>query len=148
MFFSEIRQTTLPLILLVMLFLLPRQTAAETLAVIVNPQSEVSRLSNTEVMQIFMGKAPTFPNGKPLKVVYQREGSEVRTAFEKKALKKDSLQVKAYWVRMLFTGRGEPPPSLADGPAVTSRVAGDPKAVGYVKASDVNDSVRVVFSVD
>lgn len=132
---------------LMMLIAITEIAHAENLVVIVNPQSGITQLSNTDVMQIFMGKTPVFPNGKTARPVYMIETSPLRTLFDRKALNKDTIQVRAFWVRMLFTGRAEPPSELADSTSVKQRIAGDSTLIGYVTAEDVGDTVRIVYRV-
>lgn len=141
------RYLALRSLLILMLLAINAIARAENLVVIVNPQCGVTQLSNTDIMQIFMGKTPVFPNGKSVKPVYHFETSPLRAQFEKNALNKDTIQVRAYWTRMLFTGRAEPPMELADSASVKRRVAEDSKLIGYVLAKDADDTVRVVYNV-
>jgi len=45
---------------------------------------------------------------------------------------------------LIFTGRGQPPQTLADSQAVVERLARDPGALGYIDARYLDDRLRVV----
>jgi hypothetical protein len=47
---------------------------------------------------------------------------------------------------VIFTGRGQPPRSVASGDLVKKLLAGNPDAIGYVERSEVDDSLRIVLS--
>jgi hypothetical protein len=72
------------------------------------------------------------------------EGSSERDEFYAK-LGKSPAQLKAYWSKIIFTGRGQPPRTVANGIAMKARLAADPTAIGYLDTQLVDDSVRVLF---
>ncbi len=76
----------------------------------------------------------------------QNEGSAAREAFNDKVLGKSSSQLKAYWSRLIFTGKGTPPKESGSDADVVSLVAKNPNLVGYVDAAAVDGSVKVVYT--
>jgi hypothetical protein len=52
--------------------------------------------------------------------------------------------MKAYWSKIIFTGRGQPPTEVSDGAELKKRLAANAEAIGYIDASLIDDSVRVV----
>lgn len=54
--------------------------------------------------------------------------------------------MKALWTRLIFTGKAKPPKEVASDADLKKAVAADPKAIGYIKKSEVDGSVKVVFS--
>ena len=118
------------------------QVSAEV-AVIVNA-SNSAELTDKDIARVFLGKEKNFANGQSIKVVYGKPGSASRGEFEQKVLHKSSSQIKAYWSKLIFTGKGTPPKALASEQEVVSFVASTPNAIGYVDAASLNDSVRVV----
>ncbi|HHJ14100.1 MAG TPA: phosphate ABC transporter substrate-binding protein [Gammaproteobacteria bacterium] len=121
--------------------------ALAEVAVIVNPGSGVSALTPSQAKALFLGKSRKFPNGAKAIPVDQKEGSATRSAFNEKVLKKSDSQVKAYWSKMVFSGKASPLKSVADDAAVKDFVAGTDGAVGYIDSSLVDDSVTVVLTV-
>lgn len=114
---------------------------AET-AIVVNPANQ-DKLGLDVVERIFTGKTKTFPSGAAATPINQPEASPLREAFETTVLKKNASQMKAYWSKLIFTGKGHPPAEM-DAAAVKAKVASDPSAIGYIDASEVNASVREV----
>lgn len=114
-------------------------------AVIVHP-SNGDLLDKDAVSKIFLGKTKSFPSGGDIFPVNQKDGAEIRTSFDEYVLGKSSSQVKAYWSKLMFTGKGTPPKEAESGAEVKSLVAGNPATIGYIDASEVDDSVKVIFT--
>lgn len=117
------------------------------IAVIVNPDTGVSSLSESEVKKLFLGKKKKFPNGSSAIPVDQREGSSVNSTFSSKVLGKSDSQLKAYWSKLIFSGKGTPPRSLDSDSAVKSFVAGNKGAIGYISSGSVDGSVKSVLTI-
>jgi len=115
------------------------------IAVIVHP-SNANALDNAMVSRIFTGKAKSFADGNKVIPVNQSSGSAVAEEFNKKALNKSSSQLKAYWSKLVFTGKGTPPKEVGSDAEVISLVAANPNIIGYVSKSAVDGSVKVVAS--
>ena len=58
---------------------------------------------------------------------------------------KDASQIKAYWAKRVFTGKGTPPEIKPSESAVVRWVAGGSGRIGYVSAGAVDGSVRVLL---
>lgn len=114
-------------------------------AVIVSAQNPNISLDKTDIEQIFLGKKSTFPNGDKAVPVDQAENSAVRDEFNQKALGKNASQLKAYWSRLIFTGKGTPPKESGNDADVIALVAQNPNLVGYVDSSAVDSSVKVMI---
>lgn len=118
--------------------------AVAEVVVVVSPHNPASALSRTEVSNIFLGKLRQFPDGRPASPVDQPEGSEVRTAFYREIGNRTPAEIKAYWSKMIFTGRGHPPPVAAGDERVKEIVAGQPGAIGYIGSASVDRRVKVL----
>ncbi len=114
--------------------------AAETV-VIVNPKNPASRMFSEQAAQFFLGKSTMFTP------VDQAEGSAIRNDFYKKVTDKDSAQVKALWSKLVFTGKAQAPKEYKSNAEVKKAVAEDPKAIGYIDKSAVDDTVKVILTV-
>ena len=114
------------------------------LVVIANPAAGVDALDKGAVKQLFLGKTRKLA-GQKVKLLDQVSGSADRENFYKQVTGKSSAQLKSYWSRLIFTGKGKPPEVIGDGSAVKARVAGTVGAVGYVDAAQVDGSVKVLF---
>ena len=112
---------------------------------VVSAKSPVTTLSMSQVADIFCGRASRFPNGVQAFPIDQAEGSAVRDEFYSKVVGKTAAQIKAYWSKIIFTGRGQPPPSVSNNVEMKKRISENVAAIGYIDRSLVDDSVRVVF---
>ncbi len=121
-------------------------TQAE-IAVVVHPSSGVASLTEDDVSRIFLGKSKSFPNGAAAVPVNQDEGAPARDKFNEAICKKNSSQYKAYWSQLVFTGKGTPPKDAGNDAAVKSLIAANPNMVGYVDASVVDASLKVVYKI-
>ena len=114
--------------------------------VVVSAKSPVDKLTGEQVTQIFLGKTESFPSGGNAVPIDQAESSPVRGDFDSKTLGKSTAQVKAYWSKIVFTGKGHPPKEVASSADVKGLVSGNPSYIGYIEKSAIDSSVKVVFS--
>ena len=115
------------------------------LAIVVNPKNPTAKLSPGKVKKIFLGKKKRFKGGKNIVVIDHNAGSS-KDAFLNKVINKNASQFKAYWSRIVFTGKGKAPLILSESDVI-GKVASDEKAIGYVDKSKVDGSVKVVATI-
>jgi len=115
-------------------------------AIVVGSSSPLTELSSGDAKKIFLGKSSTFPAGGSATPIDLDSGNATRDHFYTKVVGKKPAQIKAYWSKRVFTGKGNPPKSLADDAAVKSWLAANPGTVGYIDAASVDDSVKVLLS--
>lgn len=129
-----------------LLALFPLGVAAQDdeIVVVVSRASDVRRLTVEQVADIFLGATQTFPGGVHALPVDLPEASPLRTAFYDAFAGKSPAQMKMHWARLVFTGRGQPPRTLASVEAVKAFLATHPNAIAYMSASHVDDRVRIV----
>jgi len=111
-------------------------------AVIVHPTNQQT-LSDTDIKNLFSGKQKSFPDGSPAIVLSLPEGDAHLSAFNNKALNKTDSQMKAYWSKVMFTGKGTPPKEVSQD-EMLKLVTENPNTVGIVDASKAGSVVRVV----
>lgn len=117
--------------------------------VIVVPQSSnVTTLSSSQVMDIFLGKASQFPNGHRAVPVDLNEGSPERNEFYLRYAGKTPAQLKSHWSRLIFTGKGQPPKEVARSQEIKRLFEANPGMIGYMDRSAVDANVRVVQVMD
>ncbi len=109
-------------------------------AVIVNAGASAAP-SQADVANIFLGK------DKSLKGVDQAGWNPTKDKFYSAVTSKSESQLKSYWSGLVFTGKGQPLPSVAGDADVVAKVAAEADAIGYVDAAAVNSSVKVLFTL-
>ena len=119
-------------------------TVTADVVAVVSSASTITQLSKTQVTDIFLGKVSHFPDGTLAIPIDQAEGSPVRDEFYATVTSKSPAQVKAYWAKIIFTGRGQPPKAVSNSIDVRKLLAASPQAIGYIERSAVDSSVRVL----
>jgi ABC-type phosphate transport system substrate-binding protein len=118
---------------------LPAQEVA-----VVSAKSSVTTLSKSQLADIFLGKTTRFPDGSQVVPIDQSEGTLARDEFYIWIAGRSAAQMKAYWSRIIFTGRGQPPKAAQSSSETKKLVAANPNSIGYIEPKLVDDTVRVV----
>lgn len=105
-------------------------------------------MSKEQVADVFTGKATSLPGGAAAVVVDQPEANPMREEFYTKVTGKTAAQAKALWSKLAFTGKGTPPKEAASSAEVKKAVGAAPGGIGYIEKAAVDDTVKVVFSLN
>jgi ABC-type phosphate transport system substrate-binding protein len=124
---------------------LASEIAMADVVVVVSAKSPVMALSKNQLIDIFLGKVSRYPDGTEAMPLDQAEGSGARDEFYARVADKSAAQIKAYWSKIIFTGRGQPPPTVSNSLEVRKRIRENPAAIGYIDRALVDDTVRVLF---
>ncbi len=130
----------------VLLILLSSAMSYAEVVVIVHPSNNNS-FAKDELEALFMAKKSSFADGSKATVYYLSADDGNRHQFDEKVLGKSSSQLKAYWSKLVFTGKGTPPPELSNSVEAVAKVAAEPSAIAYVDKTAVKDGVKVVFTL-
>lgn len=122
----------------------PSPAASDTVVVVVSAESPVTGMSQRHLTDLYLGRTNRFPDGTSAIPVDQEPGSAARDVFYETYLGRSPAQVKAHWSKLIFTGRGHPPVDVPSNEDVKEMVADDPRAIGYLEARIVDESVRVL----
>ena len=121
--------------------------AAQKFVVVVNPKNPVSRLNQTQVSRIYLGKLQAWDiNGQiqPVQPVDQRADSPVRAMFSQRVLRKSVSETASYWRQELYAGRNVPPPEQTEAEALET-VRNSVGAIAYVSEKADLKGVKVVW---
>ena len=135
--------------------MLPRRFAAAILlaasggaladvVAVVSRQNPVSSLSRDQLSDIFLGRSQRFPDGRPAVSLDQPAASPAYADFYLLVSDKRPADIKAYWAKMIFTGRGQPPRVVAGDEQVKRTLSSSPNGIGYVDRQAVDDSVKTL----
>jgi ABC-type phosphate transport system substrate-binding protein len=122
-----------------------RPVSADVVAV-VSSKSPITSLSRNQVVDIFLGRRTRFPDGSSAVPIDQIEGSRVREEFYSRLAEMSPAQIKAFWSKVIFTGRGQPPITVATGAEAKKLLSTNPNAISYVDQTMVDSSLRVVLA--
>jgi ABC-type phosphate transport system substrate-binding protein len=117
---------------------------ADDIVVIVNPTNPAI-LSKRLVVSYYLGEAKSWSGGVPIKLLELSPDNSTRAAFDKDVLGKSAQQLKDIWSQNSLSGKAIPPRELASDEAVKKAVSSSKIAIGYIKASSVDDTVKVAL---
>jgi ABC-type phosphate transport system substrate-binding protein len=118
--------------------------AEEAFKVIAHPEVAVEAIARTQLSDIFLKRATTWPGG--AKVVPVDLGADTKAfeAFCQGIHGKPGSLIRSFWKRVAATGRDTPPAVRGSDDDVTAFVRSTPGAVGYVSATAAATGVKVL----
>jgi ABC-type phosphate transport system substrate-binding protein len=119
-------------------------TVEADVVAVVSAKSPVTTLTKSEVADLFLGRSYRFPGGMPAVPIDQDEGTRAREEFYATFAGKSPAQVKSYWAKIIFTGRGQPPRTVSSDAEVRKILAANPQAIAYIERGAVDSSLRVL----
>lgn len=111
---------------------------------VVSERSTVTVLSKAQLVDIFLGKERRYPNGEPAMPIDQSEGSEARDEFYWRYATHSPAQLKAYWSKLIFTGKAQPPRQVGTVDKLRKVLTVNPRAIGYMRRHEVDLPLRIV----
>jgi ABC-type phosphate transport system substrate-binding protein len=124
------------------------QAASAGVVVVVSSKSGVTSITKDQVADIYLGNSKNFPNGSSAMAADLPEGAIERAEFHKAVTGKSATQFKAYWAKMVFSGKGVPPKELATPAEMKSALAEHPNMIGYLDKSMVDSSLKIVLELN
>ena len=122
---------------------MPSISASAETVLVVSENSQIHKLSRHEIADIFMGKSKNQARVGHILPVDQTQDT-LREEFYRAYLGKSVPQVKAHWAKIIFTGRGHPPPTVNNIEELKDKLKENPNAVGYAERSKVDETLRIV----
>ncbi|WP_251879476.1 hypothetical protein [Grimontia kaedaensis] len=95
-----------------------------------------------------MGRYNSYPNGESANTTDLPEKSKEREYFYRMLVGKSAAQINAYWARLLFTGKSEPPLTVRSSADVIALVKDNKNAIAYINEADLVDGLKVVYRFD
>jgi phosphate transport system substrate-binding protein len=125
----------------------PRAAAgsSEPLAIVVNRSNPVDNLSLAELRTIFLSGRSHWTNERRITLVMREPGEPERKTIVHDVCGMNENQLKTHVLHGLFTGEILVSPKvLATASGVRKFIFNVPGAIGYLRLSDVDDTVKVV----
>ena len=111
-------------------------------AVIVNKSNPVNDLSMTKLRNIMLGQETNWPDGKKIAVLMTTPGQPERNSTLKVVCKMTETDFTLYFVHA--SGGANPPQAYVSGEKVRQSVASTASAIGFIRSSQLDDSVKVI----
>lgn len=119
--------------------------AEESLVVVVSQQSPIQQLSREDLSALYLGNLMTHETTHNLRALDLTDG-ETRDNFYTYLLGRSRNQMRAYWSRMVFTGKGKPPRAL-DEAAIIEALQSDPSLIAYLPSGQLPASLRPLLNL-
>lgn len=115
------------------------------LAIVVNESSLLEDISSTELTKIFKAERTRSPGGFKFVIAVREKGSPENNAALQTVYHMTDAEFDKFFLQATFAGRiQEPPKQLSSSAAVRQFITLSPGAIGYLRASEVDDSVKVL----
>ena len=134
-------------LLLPLLAALPRPAhaqEAEPIAIVVNRNNPLSEISLADLRRLFRGQRSRWMNGRRVTLVMRDPGAPERDAILRSLYGLDEMEYRRAYMRAVVSGEAEAPKTLASNNGVLRFVYNVPGAIGYVRARDVDESVKTL----
>ncbi|NEV62090.1 hypothetical protein [Thiorhodococcus minor] len=117
------------------------------IVVVMSANSGIEALTREQVINIFFGRFRKLPNGETAVPVDQPAGAPLKSAFYRQLVNKDLAEIRAYWARLVFSGRTAPPEQTKTEQEALQLLLEQPGAVGYLWEGSLPPRLRVVFDL-
>jgi ABC-type phosphate transport system substrate-binding protein len=130
-------------VMMICLLLLSGRLLAGEIVVITHPEFH-HPLTKSDLVNVYMGRTQTLANGEKIFPIDQKSGSKTREKFYRWLVNKSTNEIRAYWSRLVFSGRAKPPTELKGAQAVISTVKNNPRTIGYIDKKFVTKEVKIL----
>jgi hypothetical protein len=121
--------------------------AAADLVLVANPGSGIERLSQDEVVNIYLGRYRRLASGTSAEPIDLSGDSEYKARFYRKLVGKSLAEINAYWARLVFSGKTRPPLQVASAEEALQQVVMRAGGLAYVERSRADKRVAIVFEL-
>jgi phosphate transport system substrate-binding protein len=122
-----------------------RGSPRQSLAIVVNRSNPVDDLPFNELRKIFLGERRHWQNGRRIAVLMMDRGTPERETVLREIYGMTEARYAEHFLRGLFAEDVTTAPRTLDSPArVRKFIVQAPGAIGYVRASDADESVKIV----
>jgi phosphate transport system substrate-binding protein len=118
--------------------------ADDDLAIVVNKSNPATNLTKAQLKKIILGEQSTWNNGKRVSVALRAAGQAERLVVLKEICGMSEDDLTQFLAHASFAGDTSAPKALATAGAVKAMVLAIPGGIGFVRASEVGDAVKVV----
>lgn len=117
----------------------------QALAIVVNRSNPTDNLSTAELRKIFIGTRSHWPNGRRITVAMLDYGEPERKAVLRQVYRMDEDGYRNNFIKEVYRGDVFAAPKTLDSPTVMRKfIFNAPGAIGYLRSSDVDASVKVL----
>ena len=117
----------------------------ESVAIIVNPSNPIENCSFEELRKIFLGEKSHWPNGRRITLVMLDSAQAERKVVLREIYNMSEKDLNNHFIQGVFTGNVlAAPKTLSGASEVRKFVFNVPGAIGYLRGSEVDTSVKTL----
>jgi len=122
-----------------------RSSSWEGIAIVVDRSNPISDISSTELREIFFGDRQWWSHDRPITLVDMRPGTAERATVLRSIYGMNERAFEKFLLLKMFRGEmANPPLDSATAKDLKKAISSTTGAIGYLRASDVDDSVKVL----
>lgn len=137
-------------ILVILLFsisLIATNIVHADILIVVNNNFAVDDIPTKKLKKLWLGKTKKLDNVGRVYVVDQLSTSAITRQFYEKIINKKPKQVKAYWAKIEFIGKGFPPKAVLDDAAVINWILEKDNRIGYINEKSRTNKLKVLKTI-
>ena len=120
------------------------QNGYSSTVIIANKASGLTSIDKN-VKNAFLGKAKNWPNGVSIEACLEEADAAEMTTFYSSVLKKSPAAFRAYWNRLLFSGKAPPPKEFSDRRELIAFVDRTKGAVCFTTSAEgITDKITIL----
>lgn len=120
--------------------------ATADIVIVMANNAKLSSIDLKQANRVWLGKAKKI-NSEKIEPLEQSDSSTIHAEFHKLVTQKKPSELKSYWGRLIFSGKYFPPKVLQSDTEVKSWLSANPNSIGYIDASSVDDTVKVLMTL-
>ena len=121
------------------------QSKAGDLAIVVHPDTPVSKVTFAELRQLFLGDKQYWTKDIPVVLLIRAPTSAERDAVLNVIYQMKEPQFKQYWIAKIFRAELSSPPKIVySNESATQLIASIPGSIAFVAAADVKPGLKVL----
>jgi len=115
---------------------------AQEIAIVTNAKNSTAPITQADAINIFMGRYRQFNDGRKAKPI---DNNSIKNNFYNQLVNKSPAEIKAYWARLVFSGRTHPPKEGDTTEKVIDFIKSEKQAITYIPLSHVDKNVKVLL---
>jgi len=139
---------TILVITLLQLLVIDCAATEQDLVVVVNINNPTTKMTKSQVIDLFMGRYIAFPNGEKATPIDLIDDNHLKSFFYQNLVGMSLARVNAYWSRVKFTGRVKPSVKVPSEAGLIQHMHLSPQSIGYMERRNLTKQLKVVYAIN
>lgn len=112
---------------------------------VVNSALTQTSVSRNGLSAIFRMRLRQWQDGSPITVFVLRDNNPLHKRFCKQVLNVFPHQMRRSWNKLVFSGTGQAPVTVASKEEMVDKIASTPGAIGYLSDEDITENIKILI---